>query len=468
MLEQVYEFGTKARSGRYLNLLGITMFTGALLLPSPIATRYGFVRVEKRISLGTTAYLNGIRGAASLVVFAEHFLMAFHPHMLEQYGSHPRFLQLPGVRLLYSGSVSVSLFFIISGFSLSVQPLRAIHDRDWERLHNVVSSATFRRGVRLVLPAAAITFLVMIGVRFNLFEARYDGATDMIVRGPLYQQTAWDQFVDWLEYVLGQLIYPDTWLPSLPNVTKSQYASPLYTIPQELWSSLFLFLTIVGLSRVRPSVRLTVIAYVALLSAWSMRREISCFLIGTVSAEVHLWNHGDRKLPGARSGRTRMFKLCCWSFVLVIGIWLASIPHTHGSYGSSSYGYITISKIIPWNSNVYTLGAALIIAAIDHIPLVQAAFSSAFAQYLGDISFGLYLVHFPVLAGWGWKVVPLMWRLTGNHTEVRYEAGFCLAVVIVAPVVFWAADLCWRSVDVGAVRFARYIEQQVLLESVHG
>ncbi|KAL8791648.1 MAG: hypothetical protein Q9195_005731 [Heterodermia aff. obscurata] len=387
--------------------------------------------------------------------------------MLEQYGSHPRFLQLPGVRLLYSGSVSVSLFFIISGFSLSVQPLRAIHDRDWERLHQVVSSATLRRGIRLVLPAAAITFLVMIGERFKIFEERYDGATDMIVRGPIYRRTAWDQFVDWLEYVLGQLIYPNTWLPPLPNVTDSQYASPLYTIPQELWSSFLLFLTIIGLSRVKPSVRLAAIAYVAMLSAWSMRREISCFLVGAVTAEVHLWNNEDKKGHGPVSRWTRMFTISCWSFVLAVGTWLASIPHTHGSYGSSSYGYMIISKIIPWNSNVYTLGAALIVAAIDHIPLVQSAFSSAFAQYLGDISFGLYLVHFPILAGWGWKVVPLMWKVTGTHTEGRYEAGFCLAVLIVAPIVFWAADLCWRYVDVGAVRFAKYIEQQVLVESPH-
>ena len=213
--------------------------------------------------------------------------------------------------------------------------------------------------------------------------------------------------------------------------------------------------------------RLVAVAYVALLSGWSMRREISCFLIGMVTAEVHLWNNESMKLPGPVSRWAKMLNLSCWSFVLAVGIWLASIPHTHGSYGSSSYGYMIISKIIPWNSNVYTLGAALIVAAIDHIPLVQSIFSSAFAQYLGDISFGLYLVHFSILAGWGWKVVPLMWRLTGNGTEVRYEAGFCLAVLIVAPVVFWAADLCWQYVDVGAIKLAKHIEQQVLIESSH-
>ena len=168
MLEQVC--GTKAWFSRHSNFQRAYKCIGALSLASPIATSHGFVRLEKKISLRTTAYLNGVREAASPVVFAEYFLMALDPHMLEQYEGNAHFLQWPGVRL-YSGSVSVPLllffFFIIiiiSGFSPSVQPLRAIHDTDWERLNQIVASATLRRGVRLMLLTAVITFLVTIGV----------------------------------------------------------------------------------------------------------------------------------------------------------------------------------------------------------------------------------------------------------------------------------------------------------------
>lgn len=431
------------------------------VLPSPIITRYD-IQADRPKILGTTAYLNGVRGVAAVVVYAEHFLMAHHPHLLDEYGSHPEFFQLPGVRLLYSGSVSVALFFIISGFSLSLRPLEAIRHRDWEQLHRIISSATIRRGIRLILPPTVVTFLIMLGVRFNLFEEHYSGTPDMDLRGPLHRETFWAQVVDWTEYVLGKLIYPDTWLSPLPNVTESNYAEPMYTISREVWSSLLLFLAMVALSRVKRQARLVSVAFLVIFSAWCMRRDISCFLVGMMLAEFHIQRH-DAK-PVAFSRWRTIISSCQWSILMITGIWLSSIPHAHGSYGSSSLGYRTVSKLVPWNPNVYYSGAVLIMVAMDNMPTAQAVFSSSFAQYLGDISFGLYLVHWPVLAAWGWKVVPTMWSLTGNNTTFRYEAGFCLAVLIVTPVVFWLADVCWRLVDLPAIRLARRFETQVSID----
>ncbi|KZF21986.1 hypothetical protein L228DRAFT_283188 [Xylona heveae TC161] len=418
---------------------------GLLLLPSPIAVYCGIVREEYGY-LGTTKYLTGLRGAASLAVFAEHFLMRFHPHMLDEYGSHPRVYQLPGIRLLYSGSVMVSIFFFISGFSLSIQPLKAIYSKDWEHLHHVIFSASLRRAVRLILPPAIITFVVMIGVRFGLYQAHYDGPVDMDLTGPARLPTFALQFLDWMEYVLGRLIYPDTWLRPLPNVTESDYAVPLYTIPQELWSSFILFMVIIALSKVKPAFRLTTVFFLIVFSAWSMRKEISCFLGGMILAELHLRleiNTGPKPL-GSTSKVRNYLPLCLWTFVLGLGVWLGSIPHARGAYGSSSLGYCTISKLIPWNSNVYTVGAGLMVLAIDRLPFLRALFSCPPAQYLGQISFALYIVHWPILASWGWAVVPFMWKVTGNDTAVRYEAGFALAVFCVTPVVLWAADFMGR------------------------
>ena len=73
-------------------------------------------------------------------------------------------------------------------------------------------------------------------------------------------------------------------------------------------------------------------------------------------------------------------------------------PPTHGFYGSSGYGYITSSKMNPWNSRVYISGAVLTLAATGHIAMVQSAFPLGFAQDLDGILLGLYLVQFPILA----------------------------------------------------------------------
>ncbi|KAJ5770657.1 uncharacterized protein N7511_002708 [Penicillium nucicola] len=438
---------------------------GLFLLPSPISAYFGVSSAPTRC-WGSTSYLTGLRGVACLAVFAEHFLMRFYPKLLDEYGEHPKFYQLPGIRLLYSGSVMVSIFFIISGFSLSIGPLRAIYDRDWERLHQLMFSAALRRPIRLILPPTAVTFIVMIGVRFSLYQSHYDSPIDMDWNGPIRQPNFALQFLDWVEYVLGRLIYPDEWLRPLPNVSASEYAVPLYTIPQELWCSFLLFIFIVSSSKVRPAVRLITLFFLIMLSAWCMRKEISCFLVGMALAEFHLRRHlhPPHKDPRSASNLWKCLSVGLWSFVLLLGIWMCSIPHTRGAYGSSSIGYRTISRIIPWNSNVYTIGAALVVLAIDHLPIVQAMFRTSPADYLGKISFSLYMVHWPILAAWGWSVVPFMCAVTGDHTALRYGAGFALAAVCVTPVVWWIADLCWRLVDETSIMFAKRWENMISIE----
>ena len=447
---------------RYSRILGRI---GLLLLPSPVLVYMGILETSRK-SRGSTDHLTGLRGIACLAVFSEHFLLRFHPNLLDEYGLHPQWYQLPGIRLLYSGSVMVTIFFIISGFSLSVGPLRAIYDRDWECLHHLIFSASLRRAPRLVLPPAMITFVVMIGTQFSLYQSRYPGPVDMDWTGPIRQPTFALQVLDWLEYVLGRLIYPAEWLHPLPTLSSSEYAVPLYTIPMELWSSFLLFTTIVALSKVRCAVRMTTLFFLVVLSAWCMRKEISCFLVGMFLAEIHIRRQSvlGQERPRRTPHLWKFLTVSLWSFVLLLGIWMSSIPHTRGAYGSSSIGYRTISQIIPWNSNVYTIGAGLVVLAIDRLTLLQALLSSAPVQYLGNIPFSLYMVHWPIFAAWGWNMVPFMCSITGDRTTVRYAAGLSLAVLSVIPIVFWVADLCWRFVDETSIHYAKRWEKLVSVE----
>lgn len=70
---------------------------------------------------GPTAYLDGLRGVAALIVYFYH--SAVYPcfdRLRRGYGATPQdtyFLQLPIVRVLHSGRASVAIFFVISGKS---------------------------------------------------------------------------------------------------------------------------------------------------------------------------------------------------------------------------------------------------------------------------------------------------------------------------------------------------------------
>lgn len=441
----------------------ITARFGLALLPSPVL-KLCDVGVDSGSSQHSdTAYLDGLRGAASFAVFAEHFTMQYQPHMFDEF-TKPTFLQLPIIRLMYSGNAMVAIFFVISGFALSLRPLEIIHERDWERLHHVMASATFRRGLRIFLPPIVVSFIVMIGMRFHLYDQQYTGGTDMIFGHPYYQPTFWAQFVDWLEYVLGKIIYPYEWLTPIPDLTKSEYAAPLYTIPQEFWSSILLFTTITGLSRVQPAVRFAAVGFLIFFSAWCMRREVTTFLAGMIIAELHLRRQQSKSISLTPSRVYRLIFGGMWVFILFVGLWMASIPHTHGSYGSSTPGYRTIAKLIPWNAYVFSTGAILIIWSISNIEILQKLFSTSFFHYLGQISFSLYLVHWPILAAGGWEVAPVIWRITGTTTGFRYDLGFLLAFLVLAPFVVWAADLFWRFVDLPCIRFAKQFEKELSVE----
>jgi len=115
------------------------------------------------------------------------------------------------------------------------------------------------------------------------------------------------------------------------------------------------------------------------------------------------------------------------------------------------------------NNNVFSAGAVLIVLSIANLSPTKKFFGLPVFQYLGQISFALYLTHWPILALGGWEIVPYMQRLTGNVTTIRSELGVALGFICLAPIIIWAADLCWRYVDKPSIRFARWVEAELRL-----
>jgi peptidoglycan/LPS O-acetylase OafA/YrhL len=406
-----------------------------------------------------TAYILGMRGVAAFFVLVEHFSRPFYPSVFQDY--RPSLVQLPGVRLIYSGHVMVQIFFVISGFSLSIQPLQMIYKGDLALLHQTLASVTFRRGIRLLLPPMAVSFLVMIGVQLHLFDASVPIVEEMGYTPPRYRETLWEQLCSLVEYILSKLVYPSGWAKPVPNVTTDNYVPAFWTIPRELWASILLLATITGLSMVRPIIRMFAVGHFALFAAWVNRTDVECFFAGMMIAELHVW----RSLKPVISQPSRGWQFtgdCWWTCMLLVGVWMASVPLAANAHGSTVPGFRIISAVMPSNYNVFTAGAILIVLAISRLPVVQSAFSLAPLQYLGQISFGLYLVHWPLLAAGGWQMVPLMRNLTGNGSTGA-RCGFILAFPLVTVPVLWAADLVWRFVDLPSIRLAKRLEKQFFL-----
>lgn len=97
---------------------------------------------------------------------------------------------------------------------------------------------------------------------------------------------------------------------------------------------------------------------------------------------------------------------------------------------------------------------------------IRWLFTRAFAQYLGRISFAVYILHGPILQSLGLLAMSTARKYIGKGTLGEECLGFLLAAVLVLPTVFWSADVFWRLVDVPCKRFSSWIEEKFMSESV--
>lgn len=149
-----------------------------------------------------------------------------------------------------------------------------------------------------------------------------------------------------------------------------------------------------------------------------------------------------------------------WLIMAIVALYLMSQPD---EFFEETPGWIWLSSLIPeWFSEKYRfwqcIGSVLFIIAAARQPLVQAPFNTRMVQYLGKISYALYLMHGPVTHVVGYSIMPIAWKITGHATQGQYFAGFILGAVINIPLVIWAADIFWRAIDAPSVRFARWLE----------
>ena len=433
---------------------------------------------------------NIFAGIASFLVFVHHFTTGWVGPYKPYYGvdteKRPSSLvQLPFVRVIYSGRPMVHVFFVISGFVLSRKPLQMARAHRYDDLHKTLSSSVFRRGIRLYLPAAFSTFFVLLLIRAHWARQPVDG-------GFLAQVADWTS-------AMFDITKPWQW----DVLQDLRYDLHTWTLPVEMSMSMLLFVSITGLSRCRVPIRFGMTMMIMLYCFHSARWAAVEFLGGAIIAEVDLIQHEcaddaadpqsiglgeeheDSQINPAGLTSTSVHErpkpatlksiaaTIFWWIQLIIALWICGWPnddvekapglawlleHTPEPYLSLGQTHLIDWRATPW----YIIASLQIVFACQQLHPLQRFLNTGPIQYLASISFALYLMHGPLFDSIGPRIMnPILHSVTGMGEAGVWELFFVWVAGLLALGIpcLWAADLFWRFIDRPCVDFARWAER---------
>ncbi|KAI0098769.1 acyltransferase family-domain-containing protein [Nemania sp. FL0031] len=378
-------------------------------------------------------------------------------------------IQLPIIRLVISGRPNVMIFFVISGYALSNKPLSLIRKGEYPKMYQGLASSIFRRHPRLFVPAVLICLPAWPIAYFGGFNGEAMPGAAIGTKNPPRFDTIWGQFGN---YVTTLLALSDIYSPTDIDWA---YSDSLWTLPIEFKGSLVIFTMLIALSRCTTRARVFITLGVAFYSFWYFHWGELLFIGGMLAVELGLRSQrSDRaeraafddaevrrsKLFWSAPFRTKAFRRLCGIAAFLAALLILGMPE-QGRGAPNSYGFKILSELIPAHFHAggaadyfwRPLGAIFVVLVIDNVRFLQKIFTTRLAQYLGRVSFALYLVHMLILHSLGFWLGKYFLQLTGSESYWRYAAGVSLAALVDGCVTIWAADLGSRFVDAKAVRF---------------
>lgn len=426
--------------------------------------------------LRPTAYLDGLRGFAAFLVYIHHHQLWAHDlndcvtfESAFGYENRYYFAMLPGIRNFFTGGhIAVAVFYVISGYVLTVKPLSLIHAGEHLKLFDNISSAFFRRWFRLFIPLIVTTFLYVTSWHvFGYWNAACEPKSTL-------REEWWNWY---LEFKNFSFIFKE-------SNSMVSYNTHLWSIPLEMRGSVIVYMACMALSRATHKARLLcefglIIYFLYIVDGYYG----ALFMAGMLQCDLDLLARKDGYFPRFLR-RLEPYKIFIYYHLFVIGMYLAGVPSsdlgdTRGTvqYLSENPGWYYLSFLKPQAVLNYKwfylfFASNMLVACIPRLGWLKRFFESRFCQYLGRISFALYLVHGPIVNTIGDRIYYAVgWlRMPGDKDQgvIQWanlfplskagpkglEIAMLLPQVILLPLTLWVADVVTRTVDEQAVTLA--------------
>ncbi|WP_166998462.1 acyltransferase family protein [Paramicrobacterium fandaimingii] len=344
-------------------------------------------------SLGRIRSLDGVRGIAAVVVMLYHTSLIARPHLSDETWA---WLTQSPLKLLFVGTESVLVFFVLSGVVVALPALR-----------DGFSWATYypHRVLRLYLPVIAS---LLVAAALILLVPR-DPST--VAEG------------SWLHDAQATSVSLESFFSeaSLFRVTYD-INNVLWSLRWELVFSLLLPIFVIVASILRKHALWLGFACAALsivgrMVAIDALVYLPVFMMGSLIAvrlhDIVEWGNRPHR-------QSTWLALSMTAAIFMVASWLARPVFESGSIGNLAL----------WGLS--GAGAGIIMVLAVAWPAFKRLLEVRPVQWLGKVSFSLYLVHAPILGTLGFLFGDSLWMLTG---------------VVGIPVSIIAAALFFRFVE---------------------
>ncbi|OBW68935.1 MAG: hypothetical protein AUREO_010130 [Aureobasidium pullulans] len=426
--------------------------------------------------LRRTAYLDGMRGFAALMVYVLHHELwahEFKDRILENsfgYNGEHYFATLPFLRnFITGGHYAVGIFFVLSGYVLSAKPLMHIHAGDFVLLGDNLGSAVFRRWFRLYLPIIVTTLGIVLlwhvfGISANLHPQRTLGA----------ELWVWYNEFKSFTWILNSS--PPVWFTYNPHT---------WTIPLEFKGSLVVYVTLTALSRCTRTARLCCEIALIFYFIWIVDGlYFALFAGGLLLCDLDLLAAKD-ELPIWITRHLKPHSTIIFYFLFITSLYLGGVPSYSRELADlrSSPGWQILSYLKPDAAFDYKWfyqfwAAVFLVASVPRISWLKNFFETRLCQYLGRISYMFYLVHGPIMSTLGDRLYAAVGMQRTNHAIVvphwigRFpipsigplglELNFLLPHLILLPFTLWIGEVLTVLVDDSCVRLAAWLRKLIM------
>lgn len=342
-----------------------------------------------------------MRGGAALVVMVYHVSLVYRPHLSENTWA---WLTQSPLKLLFVGTEAVMVFFVLSGLVVALPALKSAFE--WRTYYP-------QRVLRLYLPVAAslVAAAILILVLPRDPSAVPDGS--------------------WMRDAQATRVTPESFFSeaSLLRVTYD-INNVLWSLRWELFFSLLLPLFVLVAKAARAwawplAVLCACLSIAGRMTSIDWLTYFPVFMLGTIIAvrleDIVAWGRQQRS-AAVWAGISASAALCLGAS------WFGRPLFPSGS----------VENRILWG--LAAVGAALVIVLAIAWPRLRGALETGAVQWLGRVSFSLYLVHAPILGSLGFLFGDTYWWAVG-------PVGIPLSLA--------ASALFFRYVEVPTQQFSR-------------